>query len=221
MYKIFPFVPAVEFSLPNLPVELWTIILRCLDPTSLLTAARSNDLWKQIAQGDPVLRKTIKDQRVLEKRRRREEMLSPGLLLSITRDGPNATKIVRRQVPARGPVTTPEKRKRRHNKDTELLRKKIMRSQRFIIIISKQYKAKYGYGLSKWWQFSSGMVAAPRTQSVVGDDGSDVCSTGHLDSATLEMTTSAMRHRRPRECDPGDDYVGDAAQGTWTVRPWR
>ncbi|KAJ3662528.1 hypothetical protein Zmor_006873 [Zophobas morio] len=133
MYKIFPFVPAVEFSLPNLPVELWAIILRCLDPTSLLTAARSNDLWKQIAQGDPVLRKTIKDQRVLEKRRRREEMLSPGLLLSITRDGPgrwfgpNATKIVRRQVPARGPVTTPEKRKRRHNKDTELLRKKVMR----------------------------------------------------------------------------------------------
>ncbi|XP_063920766.1 uncharacterized protein LOC135135602 [Zophobas morio] len=115
MYEIFPFVPSVEFALPNLPVELWAIILRCLDPSSLLAAARSNDLLKQIAQGDPVLRKTIKDQRVLEKRRRREEMLNPGLLISITRDGPgklfgsNATKIVQRQVPARGPVTTPEK----------------------------------------------------------------------------------------------------------------
>ncbi|KAJ3662559.1 hypothetical protein Zmor_006902 [Zophobas morio] len=115
MYKIFPFVPGVEFAVPNFPVELWAIILRCLDPTLLLAAARSNDLWKQIAQGDPVLRKTIKDQRVLEKRRRLEEMLNPGLLISITRDGPgklfgsNATKIVQRQVPARGPVTTPEK----------------------------------------------------------------------------------------------------------------
>ncbi|KAJ3662562.1 hypothetical protein Zmor_006905 [Zophobas morio] len=133
MYKILPFVPAVEFALPNLPVELWAIILRCLDPSSLLTAAGSNVLWKQIAQGDPVLRKTIKDQRVLKKRRGRDEMLNPGLLISITRDGPgrllgfNATKIVRRQVPARAPVTTPEKRKRPQNKDTGPLRKKIMR----------------------------------------------------------------------------------------------
>ncbi|KAJ3645870.1 hypothetical protein Zmor_023493 [Zophobas morio] len=131
MYKILPFIP-VEFALPNLPVELWTIILRCLDPTSLLTAVSSNDLWKYIAQGDPVLRKTIKDQRVLEKRRRREEMLNPGLLISVTTSGPggvfgpNTTKTVQRQVPAREPVTTVGKRKRRRNKDAEPLRKKIM-----------------------------------------------------------------------------------------------
>ncbi|KAJ3650260.1 hypothetical protein Zmor_021958 [Zophobas morio] len=131
MYKILPFVPNVEFALPNLPVEIWAIILRCLDPSSLLTAVSSNDLWKHIAQGDLVLRKTIKDQRVLEKRRRREEMLNPGLLISVTRNGPggvfepNATKIVRRQVPARGPVTTVEKRKH-GNKDAGPLRKKII-----------------------------------------------------------------------------------------------
>ncbi|KAJ3666331.1 hypothetical protein Zmor_001780 [Zophobas morio] len=65
------------------------------------------------------------------------------------------------------------------------------------------------------------MVAAPGTRSVVGDDGGDVCSTGHLDGATLEMTMSAMRHRGPGQCDPGDDVVGDAAKGTWTVQPWR
>ena len=81
-------------------------------------------------------------------------------------------------------------------------------------------RQKYGYGFSKWRQFSSGMVAAPGTRSVVGDDGGDVCSTGHLDGVTLEMTTSAMRHRRPRECDPGDDVV-EAAQGDRkTVQPW-
>ncbi|KAJ3655742.1 hypothetical protein Zmor_014858 [Zophobas morio] len=57
------------------------------------------------------------------------------------------------------------------------------------------------------------MVAAPGTRSVVGDDGGGVCDTGDLDSATLEMTTSAMRHRGPGQCDPGDDDV-EAAQET-------
>ena len=57
-------------------------------------------------------------------------MLNPGLLISVTRNGPggvfgpNGTKIVRRQVPARGPVTTVEKRKRRQNEDAGPLRKK-------------------------------------------------------------------------------------------------
>ncbi|KAJ3655723.1 hypothetical protein Zmor_014843 [Zophobas morio] len=132
MYKILPFLADVEFALPNLPVELWAIILRCLDPPSLLTAVSSNDLWKHIAQGDPVLRKTIKDQRMLDKRRRREEMLNPGLLISLTTSGPggvfgpNTTKIVRRQIPAREPVTTVEKRTLRRNEDAGPLRKKIM-----------------------------------------------------------------------------------------------
>ncbi|KAJ3655722.1 hypothetical protein Zmor_014842 [Zophobas morio] len=132
MYKILPVIPDVEFALLNLSVELWTIILRCLNPTSLLIAVSSNDLRKHIAQGDPVLRKTIKDQRVLEKRRRREEMLNPGLLISVTTSGPggvfgpNTTKIVRRQVPARVPVTTVEKRTLRRNKDAGPFHKKIM-----------------------------------------------------------------------------------------------
>ncbi|KAJ3649702.1 hypothetical protein Zmor_021428 [Zophobas morio] len=82
-------------------------------------------------------------------------------------------------------------------------------------------RQKYGYGFWKWRQFSSGMVATPGTRSVIGDDGGDVCSTGYLDGATLEMTTSAVRHRGPGQCNPGDDDVGGAAQGTWTVRPWR
>ncbi|KAJ3659090.1 hypothetical protein Zmor_010797 [Zophobas morio] len=130
MYKILPFVPAVEFALPNLPVELWASILKCLDPSSLLTAARSNDLWERITQGDPVLRKSVKDQLVLEKRRRREEMLNPGLLLSVTRKGSgrlfgsNASKVLRTQFPE--PFKTQEKRKRHQDKDAGPLRKKII-----------------------------------------------------------------------------------------------
>ncbi|KAJ3649214.1 hypothetical protein Zmor_020967 [Zophobas morio] len=132
MYQILPFVPTAEFVLPDLPVELWASILRCLDPSSLLNATRSSDLWERIAQGDPVLRKTVKDQLVLEKRRRREEMLNPGLLLSITRErsgslfGSNAGKVVRRQFSVQVPVEFQEKRKRRQNKDVGPLRKKLI-----------------------------------------------------------------------------------------------
>ncbi|KAJ3641469.1 hypothetical protein Zmor_027976 [Zophobas morio] len=136
MYKILPFAATVEFALPNLPVEIWANILRCLDPSSLLTAARSNDLWDRITQGDPVLRKTVRDQLVLEKRRRREEMLNPGLLLSITRNGSgrlfgsNASTILRTQLSAQGPVKTYLKRKRQ-NKDAGPLRKKIIQGNEY------------------------------------------------------------------------------------------
>ncbi|KAJ3645871.1 hypothetical protein Zmor_023494 [Zophobas morio] len=135
MYTILPFVPAVEFALPSLPVELWARILRCLDPASLLTAARSIDLWKRIIQGDPVLRRTVRHQKVLEKRRRRDEMLNPGLLLFITRDesgrlfGSNATKVLRTQLSE--PAKTQEKRKRRENKDAGPLRKKIVQRNEY------------------------------------------------------------------------------------------
>ncbi|KAJ3649215.1 hypothetical protein Zmor_020968 [Zophobas morio] len=132
MYQILPFVTAVEFALPDLPVELWTSILRCLDPYSLLNATRSNDWWERIAQGDPLLRNIVKDQLLLEKRRRREEMLNPGLSLSITREGSgrlfgsNARKVLRTQFSVQGPVKTQEKRKRRLNKDAGPLRKKLI-----------------------------------------------------------------------------------------------
>ncbi|KAJ3649210.1 hypothetical protein Zmor_020964 [Zophobas morio] len=137
MYQILPFVTASEFALPDLPVELWANILRCLDPSSLLTATRSSDPWKRIAQGDPVLRKTVKNQLVLEKRKRREEMLNPGLLLSITREGSgrlfgsNTGKVLRTQFSVKGPVKTQEKRKRRQNKDAGPLRKKIIHGNEY------------------------------------------------------------------------------------------
>ncbi|KAJ3656177.1 hypothetical protein Zmor_015273 [Zophobas morio] len=102
MFKTLPFVAANEFALPNLPVEIWVIILRCLDPRSLLTAARSFELWERITRGDRVLRKTLKKQLQLEKLRRRE-MLNQGLLIPINRKasgglfGSNANKILRPQ----------------------------------------------------------------------------------------------------------------------------
>ncbi|KAJ3656178.1 hypothetical protein Zmor_015274 [Zophobas morio] len=132
MYQILPFVVAGEFALANLPVEIWAIILRCLDPCSLLTAARSIDLWERIIQGDLVLRKTLKKQLLLEQRRRREEMLNPGLLISIERRGSgglfgsNVNKILHFQCPVRKPVDTQEKTKRRQYKDHVPLRKQMI-----------------------------------------------------------------------------------------------
>ncbi|XP_063920787.1 uncharacterized protein LOC135135626 [Zophobas morio] len=141
MYRILPFVCAAESVLPDLPVELWATILRCLDPSSLLAAVRSNDLWDRVTQGVPVLRRTIKDQLALEKQRRREEMLNPRLLLSITREGSgrlfgsNGNKVVRRQSSVQGPVNIQRKRKRRQNKDVGPLCKKIIQSNEHCKII--------------------------------------------------------------------------------------
>ncbi|KAJ3666097.1 hypothetical protein Zmor_001552 [Zophobas morio] len=130
-----PFVTAPEFALPNLPTELWTIILRSLDPSSLIIAVKSIDLWKRISQEDSVLRQTVKNQLLLEKRRRRENMLNPGLLLSITREGAgrlfasNARKIIRLQFPAQGPVKTQERRKRCQNESSKSHNHKVGRNE--------------------------------------------------------------------------------------------
>ncbi|KAJ3656175.1 hypothetical protein Zmor_015271 [Zophobas morio] len=98
MFHILPFVAASEFALPNLPVEIWVIILRCLDPRSLVTATRSVDRWERITRGDPVLSKTLKKQLLLEKRTRREEMLIRGLVIFINRTAfGGANKILRPQ----------------------------------------------------------------------------------------------------------------------------
>ena len=58
---------------------------------------------------------------------------------------------------------------------------------------------------------SAGMMAPPGTRSVVGDDAGG--NTGDLDGATLKET-SVVHHRGLRQCSPGDEDVGDAAQGT-------
>ncbi|KAH0821015.1 hypothetical protein GEV33_001776 [Tenebrio molitor] len=100
MYQILPFLSAANLVLPDcstLPVELWAIILRLLDPASLLTAVQTSSYWKRICQGDPVLRSTIRTQLNIERRRQQEEILNPGLLITVTRE--NGVKSVTSRAP--------------------------------------------------------------------------------------------------------------------------
>ncbi|KAJ3628864.1 hypothetical protein MTP99_013302 [Tenebrio molitor] len=90
MFKILPFLAVSNLVLPNgnsLPVELWALILRFLDPASLLIAARSNTHWSSICKGDPVLRTKVRRQLALERQRYQEEMLNPGRLITVKREG--------------------------------------------------------------------------------------------------------------------------------------
>jgi hypothetical protein len=78
---------------------------RFLDPASLLTAARTSSYWSSVCKGDPVLRTTVRRQIMVERERYQDEMLNPGLSITVQREGPgsvfqtNRRKIVRWREP--------------------------------------------------------------------------------------------------------------------------
>ncbi|EFA09845.1 hypothetical protein TcasGA2_TC011993 [Tribolium castaneum] len=131
MYQVLPFLVAANFALPKfrLPVEMWSTIFRFLDPSSLLNVVRTDGLWSEVGQGDPVLRRTLQEELMAERQRQQQEILNPGLLMTVERKGPtkmfganNGTKTVRSRAPTviqRPPVeflqNVEEKCKRRRN----------------------------------------------------------------------------------------------------------
>ncbi|EFA09846.1 hypothetical protein TcasGA2_TC011994 [Tribolium castaneum] len=126
MYQVLPFLIAA--SLPRLPVEMWSTIFRFLDPSSLLNVVRTDDLWREVCQGDPVLRRTVQEELIAERQKQQEEILNPALMFTVERKGPtklygtNGTKTVRYRAPTmiQPPPTefsqcVQRKRKRRQN----------------------------------------------------------------------------------------------------------
>ncbi|XP_044256662.1 uncharacterized protein LOC123006323 [Tribolium madens] len=140
MFQVFPFLVAANLALPKLrlPVEMWSTIFRFLDPSSLLNVVRTDGLWSKISQGDPILRRTVLEELNAERERQRQEILNPGLLMTIERKGPtkmfnvNGTKTVRFRAPT---VIQPppieflrpvaEKNKQRHNGGPSRSEKKV------------------------------------------------------------------------------------------------
>jgi hypothetical protein len=61
-----------------------------LDPASLLTAARTSSYWSSVCKGDPVLRTTVRRQVMAERERYQDEMLNPGLSITVQREGPGS-----------------------------------------------------------------------------------------------------------------------------------
>ncbi|KAJ8917709.1 hypothetical protein NQ315_005158 [Exocentrus adspersus] len=89
MFRILPI--AEVFILPFLPVEMWSIILRLLDLKSLLAAARADKTWMAVCQGDPVLRKRLRQAIYEEREQVKNFMLDPGLSVKVTRLVPSTT----------------------------------------------------------------------------------------------------------------------------------
>ncbi|CAH1115265.1 unnamed protein product [Psylliodes chrysocephalus] len=59
MFQILSVIAASYFNLTTLPVEMWSTILRYLDPLSLLNVAKSTPYLLDVCQGDPILRKQL------------------------------------------------------------------------------------------------------------------------------------------------------------------
>ncbi|KAK9745811.1 hypothetical protein QE152_g6648 [Popillia japonica] len=143
---LFEILPAVVYQLwspgfVELPVELIAVILRYLDPESLLNVVKTYHICKDVCLGDPILRQRLK---TLLKTRRRQEVarrarrVNPALGVAVSRTEPatmfgrNAEKIVElRPVPQRECLAGVEKqffrcKKRKSNDEPQPARKKLV-----------------------------------------------------------------------------------------------
>ncbi|KAK9745813.1 hypothetical protein QE152_g6646 [Popillia japonica] len=138
---LFEILPAVVYPLCSpgfveLPVELIAVILRYLDPESLLNVVKTYHICKDVCLGDPVLRQRVK---MLLKTKRRQEVarrVNPALGVTVSRTEPatmfgrNAEKIAElRPVPQRECLADVEKqfvrcKKRKNKADPQATKKK-------------------------------------------------------------------------------------------------
>uniref|UniRef100_A0A6P7GK28 Uncharacterized protein LOC114337799 n=1 Tax=Diabrotica virgifera virgifera TaxID=50390 RepID=A0A6P7GK28_DIAVI len=85
MFRLLPVIAASCFQLTALPVEMWSTILRLLDPLSLLATARSDPRFKSICLGDSVLRNNLRDALDIERRQAEEIIRNPAKSITISR----------------------------------------------------------------------------------------------------------------------------------------
>ncbi|XP_028131045.1 uncharacterized protein LOC114326798 isoform X3 [Diabrotica virgifera virgifera] len=86
MFRLLPVIAASCFQLTALPVEMWSTILRLLDPLSLLATARSDPRFKSICLGDSVLRNNLRNALEIERRQAEEIIRNPAKSITISRD---------------------------------------------------------------------------------------------------------------------------------------
>ncbi|KAK9745814.1 hypothetical protein QE152_g6647 [Popillia japonica] len=138
---LFEILPAVVYQLCSpgfleLPAELIAVILRYLDPESLLNVVNTYRVCKDVCVGDPVLRQRLK---TLLKRKRRQEVerrVNPALGVIVSRTEParmfgrNAEKTVESHpVPQRECLSDVEKqffrcKKRKSKEEPQPAKKK-------------------------------------------------------------------------------------------------
>ncbi|XP_072380340.1 uncharacterized protein [Diabrotica undecimpunctata] len=86
MFRLLPVIAASCFQLAALPVEMWSNILRLLDPLSLLATARSDPRFKSICLSDSVLRNNLRDALEIERRQAEEIIRNPAKSIFISRE---------------------------------------------------------------------------------------------------------------------------------------
>ncbi|XP_050504629.1 uncharacterized protein LOC114326797 isoform X2 [Diabrotica virgifera virgifera] len=86
MFRLLPVIAASCFQLTALPVEMWSNILRLLDPLSLLATARSDPRFKSICLGDSVLRNNLRNAFEIERRQAEEIIRNPAKSITISRE---------------------------------------------------------------------------------------------------------------------------------------
>ena len=85
MYQLLPFISAYTTALPNLPVEIWCVILKRLDPTSLFTVVRTSSFFYFVAQGESTLREMVRNATEQEQQHMFALLTQPGMSTTITR----------------------------------------------------------------------------------------------------------------------------------------
>ncbi len=86
---MFPFlVPDNLFSLRHLPVEMFAMVLRCLDPVTLVSCCLVNSEWANVCGGDRVLQESVRQQVKKHCREERRQLVDPKYGVTIKRQQP-------------------------------------------------------------------------------------------------------------------------------------
>lgn len=120
MYQLLPIICAFTTVLPQFPVEVWCIILRLLDPASLLVTVRTVSYFDSIVQGDPILRKSLREAVDQENKNKFQMLIQPNMAVEIIRQdfprlfGINVQKSIRskRKLPILSQLKKDSTRKR-------------------------------------------------------------------------------------------------------------
>ncbi|KAF5290945.1 hypothetical protein FQA39_LY14551 [Lamprigera yunnana] len=87
----------LKFTFPALlllPVEMWATILRYLDDKTLLSAALTSKRFMRVCKGDPILRKRVSAQILLERRLLRNATLDREMGITVIRNyAPNVINV--------------------------------------------------------------------------------------------------------------------------------
>ncbi|KAF5299062.1 hypothetical protein FQA39_LY11608 [Lamprigera yunnana] len=95
----------MKFTFPALlllPVEMWATILRYLDDKTLLSAALTSIRFMRVCKGDPILRKRVRAQMLLEKRLLRNATLDREMGITVIRNyAPNVINVNQNKIVAK------------------------------------------------------------------------------------------------------------------------